>query len=127
MKGLSGKYRHRLGRAGETRAADYLKSLGYTILSRNYRSAYGEIDIVAREGQTIVFAEVKTSTNRAFGEPEERVDRRKQRQIARVAEGYLKHHRIEDADCRFDVISVLRTEDDWRIQHFEDAFWSYNI
>ncbi len=123
MKDPSGRYRHQLGRVGETRAVHYLESIGYVVLDRNYRSSGGEIDIVARDGDTFVFVEVKTGTTGTFGAPEERVDNRKQHQIGKVAMGYLQHHRLVDVDCRFDVIAVQRSEGEWSIRHFEDAFW----
>jgi putative endonuclease len=88
-------------------AAAYLRQRGYTILHRNYRSRSGEIDIIARHGKALVFAEVKTRRTMNFGSPAAAVTLRKQRQISRVAEEYLARENLFDSEARFDVISVL--------------------
>ena len=96
----------RLGARGEDIAANYLKDLGYSIIARNYRTRYGEIDIIARLGETLVFTEVKTRRTTAFGPPSAAVGSRKQAQISRVAMEYIarvKHRR----SARFDVIAIL--------------------
>lgn len=96
-----------LGKAGEELAAEYLRQNGYTILARNYRSHSGEIDIIARQGQTLVFAEVKTRKSAAFGSPAAAVTVKKQAQISRVAQDYLARENLFDRPARFDVIAVL--------------------
>lgn len=96
-----------LGKAGETLAAEYLTQIGYTILERNYRSRTGEIDIIARQGKTLVFAEVKTRKTAAFGSPAAAVTVKKQAQISLVAQEYLTRHNLFDRPARFDVIAVL--------------------
>ncbi len=93
-------------RTGENFAASHLESLGYEILERNYRYGRGEIDIIARDGGATVFIEVKTRTNDRFGAPESSVTRSKQRQLARVATGWLLENGFPDAPCRFDVLAI---------------------
>ncbi len=106
---------------GEEEAARFLEKKGYEILERNYRFKRGEIDIIAKKGGEIVFVEVKTKLKGEFGEPEDRVNLTKQRQIGRVAMGYLQSKKIYDVDCRFDVISV--TGYNKKLNHIKDAFW----
>ena len=95
-----------LGKRGEDIAVDYLKRRGYKIIERNYRSRLGEIDIVAAHRSFTVFIEVKTRTGDDFGFPQESVDERKQRRMVRVAQTYIKHRRLKDANYRFDVVSI---------------------
>ena len=111
-----------LGAKGEDAASTFLMKKGMQILERNYRWGRGEIDIVAREGTTLVFVEVKTATTDEYGPPEGWVDSRKQRQIAKIAAAYLQEHRLADIDCRFDVIAVDETKKQ-RIHHIRNAFW----
>lgn len=99
-----------LGKAGEQLAAEQLVLKGYSILQRNYRTRAGEIDIIARQGKTLVFAEVKTRSTELFGSPAAAVTPRKQAQISRVAEEYLIRENLFDSPARFDVISILVPE-----------------
>lgn len=94
------------GRLGEVFAAEYLERLGYKILEKNYRKQFGEIDIVARDQGTLVFVEVKTRHSNFYGAPVEAVDIRKQRQLSRIAQGYLLSCQLHDTAARFDVIGV---------------------
>ena len=118
-----GGYRKRVGNWGELEAERYLKEKGYCILEKNYRAEGGEIDLIAKDKKSLVFVEVKTSTSDTFGEPEEWVDRRKQVQIGKVAMGYLMAKHIENMDCRFDVVGVIKNASKTEIRHVEDAFW----
>jgi putative endonuclease len=96
-----------LGSAGEEEAARLLKKNGYKILERNYRSRFGEIDIVAREGETMVFVEVKTRTGENFGSPKEALDKRKRRHITRASMDYLARAGSgSERPVRFDVVTV---------------------
>ena len=95
-----------LGRSGEDRAARHLAGLGYRVLERNYRTPQGEIDLIALDGGTVVFVEVKTRTSDAFGAPELAVDQRKQGRMIKAALGYLKHKRLHQMPCRFDVVAI---------------------
>jgi putative endonuclease len=115
--------RKRIGRAGETMAARYLQKKGFRILFRNYRALGGEIDMIARDGSTLVFIEVKTKAHSGFGAPETWVNRKKQRQIGKIAQAYLHRRQLDDEDCRFDVIGVEWSGGEWRIHHITDAFW----
>ena len=95
-----------VGRMGEDIAFRILKKKGYKILGRSVTTPSGELDVVAREGRTIVFVEVKTRTSDAFGRPEEAVDLRKQRRLVRLAREWLSANRLADHEARFDVVSV---------------------
>ncbi len=95
-----------LGRSGEDRAAKHLAKLGYRVLERNYRTRQGEIDLIAVDRDTIVFVEVKTRTNDAFGAPELAVDLRKQGRMVKAALGYLRQKKLHQMSCRFDVVAI---------------------
>jgi putative endonuclease len=112
-----------VGRTGEEIALKYLRRKKYTILETGFRLFRGEIDIIARDGKTLVFVEVKMRMSDAFGRPEEAVTPGKQEQIRKVAQGYLLKHRLGDVDCRFDVIAIRpQATDGYAIEHFENAF-----
>lgn len=113
-----------LGDRGERVAARHLKSLGYRIVARQYRSRLGEIDLIALDGDTIVFVEVKTRSGTLHGHPFEAVDHRKQRQLTRAALGFLKKKRRLHQRARFDVVSIVWPQEGVRpqIQHFRNAF-----
>lgn len=98
--------RQGLGRTGERLAAEKLISCGYQILERNFRCRYGEIDLVAEDGQDLVFVEVKTRRGDAYGRPEEAVTLRKQRKILEVASYYLSLHECFERSWRVDVVAV---------------------
>ena len=99
--------RKKLGNRGEKIAANFLRKQGYRIIEKNYHSRLGEIDIVAKEGEFIVFTEVKTRRSTDFGLPEEALSYDKRRRLSKLALGYLAHRRIKDTNCRFDVVSIL--------------------
>jgi len=112
-----------LGQKGEKQAARYLKKKGYKVVTANYRCQYGEIDLIARDADILIFIEVKTRTSTDFGGPAAAVGYRKQQQISKVAHHYLVTHHNDDVDARFDVISILspigqKTE----IEHITNAF-----
>lgn len=94
------------GEYGESLAQAYLKEQGFRILETNYRFHHGELDIVAEEGEILVFCEVKTRSNAEFGPPECAVSEQKQHQLRRLALAYLTVHGIRDRVCRFDVIAI---------------------
>jgi putative endonuclease len=95
-----------LGRKGEDLAASYLRNLGWEILERNYRTRLGEIDLVCRDRDSIVFVEVKTRTETDFARPDQSVTQRKQAKLRRLVEEYLLKHNQETSDVRFDVLGV---------------------
>ncbi|MEI7957489.1 MAG: YraN family protein [Verrucomicrobiota bacterium] len=102
--------RHALGHRGEQIAAKHLRRLGYKVLYRNYRAPKGgEVDLVCREGDTLVFVEVKTRSSEAFGAPAQAVTRPKQRLIARGALAWLKLLGNPDICFRFDIVEVRMT------------------
>ncbi len=112
-----------LGRQGEEFAIGYLVRKKFEIVARGFRLHRGEIDIIAYDGSTLVFIEVKTRMNEEFGRPEEYVTEAKQRQIRKIAEGYLVKNGLTEAACRFDVLSLVYDEQEvFRIEHFRDAF-----
>ena len=112
-----------LGRTGEDIACEHLRKKGYEIVERGFRLFRGEIDVVARDGDTLVFVEVKTRADESHGRPEESVTPGKQRQLRKIAQGYLVAHPSPGVDCRFDVIAILFDgPDDYRLEHFVDAF-----
>lgn len=98
--------RRALGRQGEDLAVQYLQRLGYTVLERNYRSAEGEIDIIARDKERLAFIEVRTRRGTAFGSPEESVTPRKQARLATVARQYLQEKGYLDVEWGIDVVAV---------------------
>lgn len=114
----------RRGRWGEDIAARYLAAHGYRILARNVRTPYGEIDLIAQQGDEIVFVEVKTRTTLAFGWPEEAVTARKLTHVARSALAWLaEHSEWEAAPWRVDVVAIRLLPGDQRLEvrHFEDV------
>lgn len=111
-----------LGGSGEEIAAAYLQRRGYVILAKNYRKRFGEIDIVAAEGDTLVFVEVKTRTSAAFGSPLEAVDGRKQRRMAKAALAYLSAGNLHGRPARFDVVAVRLQQGGPQIEHVRNAF-----
>jgi len=94
------------GRSGEDLAVAELEHLGYAILARRYRTRYGEIDIVADDGGTLVFVEVKARATARYGSAAEAVTGRKQRRIAAMALDYLARQHLEHVPCRFDVVAI---------------------
>ena len=111
-----------MGAWGEQAAVDYLSRQGYTILTRNFRTPHGEIDILARQGDLLVFVEVKTRTSRAYGYPEDSVTPRKQEHMLAAAGHYLQDHPEAGENWQFDVISVERGPDRKPvITHFENV------
>jgi len=111
-----------LAQRGENAAARYLREIGYKIIIRNYRSAVGEIDIIARDGDTLVFVEVKT---RAYDDPtpEEQVNATKQHQITKAAKTYLNRYGSSQPPARFDVIAIVwATDREPVIRHIQHAF-----
>ncbi len=107
-----------LGKVGEDKAARYLKKQGYKIVERNYKNVFGEIDIIAKDGEYTVFIEVKTRSSDAFGAPSEAVDYYKRRKYVKVAQAYLASNCSLSCAARFDVIEI----EDGKINHIIDAF-----
>lgn len=112
------KNNRRTGALYEQAVGAYLVCHGYEVLEYNYRCRAGEIDIIAREGEYLVFCEVKYRSDGRKGNPLEAVDARKQRTIFRCAMHYLAEHRLGDVPCRFDVIGIEGEE----MTHIKNAF-----
>ena len=98
--------RQAFGKSGEDRAVEALERLGYEILARRYRTAHGEIDIVAKDGETTVFVEVKARASAEFGTAAEAITPHKQRKIIRMASEYLTFNHLVNIPCRFDVVTL---------------------
>ncbi len=114
--------RRTLGQHGEELAVQHLQRAGYTILDRNVRTRYGEIDVIARHGSCIVFVEVRTVSS-GLVTPEESVTRRKQRRVAALGQAYLAQRGLVDQDWRADVIAITVSGDGQppRLQHIVNA------
>jgi putative endonuclease len=111
-----------LGSEGEALAVEFLRKKGYKIVKKNYRTPIGEIDIIAKDGDTIVFLEVKTRTTESFGFPFEAVTDHKRRKIKNVALLFLKSLK-EEVPARFDVLSISSAGNrEKEILHIKDAF-----
>ncbi|HET6613358.1 MAG TPA: YraN family protein [Kofleriaceae bacterium] len=98
------------GARGEDRAARALTERGYRIVERNFRCRAGEIDIIARDGEVLVFVEVRSRSGGRYGTALETISRAKQRQVAKVAGAYLAARRLAPAACRFDVVGITGDE-----------------
>ncbi len=120
---MKSAHRHTLGRIGEEIAADFLEKKGYSILARNYRTPYGEIDLIVKQGDTVVFTEVKTRASNSLGPPEISITRRKLEHMRNAAEAYIQAATEHFGDWRIDVISVQMQANAAAplIIHFENA------
>lgn len=113
--------RKELGSRGEGLARRYLSRKGFRILDRNWRTRLGEIDLVCRDRDTLVFVEVKARSGADFGRPYEAVGPVKQSRLRRLAEEYIGSHELADCPVRFDVLSVLMLKKP-EVEHIEGAF-----
>ena len=111
-----------LGKKGEGKALRFLKKKGYRIIEKNYVCKLGEMDIIAKEKDTLVFVEVKTRTTTEFGPPQLAVNSSKQRQLSKVALNYLKEKQLEEVKARFDVVAILLGQKGEQIELIRDAF-----
>ncbi|MCR5030783.1 MAG: YraN family protein [Selenomonadaceae bacterium] len=112
----------RVGDRGEEMAADFLERKGLRILARKYRTPIGEIDLIAQEGKTLVFIEVKTRRSARCGSPAAAVGYAKQQKIARVAAWYMQT-RADTPPCRFDVVEIYAPSSGaWSVRQLENAF-----
>jgi putative endonuclease len=112
-----------IGRQGEEIAFSYLQNRKYAVVERNFRCKCGEVDIIARDGKTIVFVEVKTRRATSFGPPQLSVTEFKQRQISKSALTYLALKGLSQANARFDVIAIfLQEKNPPLIEHIQNAF-----
>lgn len=107
------------GRSGEDKASSYLKKKGFKIIERNFRWYGNEIDIIARDKESIVFIEVKSSTAKDFEHPLMWISNWKKKNIIKASTGYIVSHKLDQLSVRFDVVTI---ESDGRINHVMDAF-----
>lgn len=110
------------GKKGESIAARYLKKNGYSILEQNYRTKLGEIDIIAKDKDALVFVEVKSRTSGRFGSPKLGMTTKKQRQISMVALYYLKITKQSNVKARFDVVVISPDDGSLRTKIIKNAF-----
>jgi putative endonuclease len=113
---------HQLGRKGEEHASAYLINKGYRILFRNWKWGTHEIDIIAENKNFIVFVEVKTRSENFMEEPAKAVPVAKQKSIIKAADGYIQRFKI-DKESRFDIVSIIKKNEEFEIDHIEDAFY----
>ncbi len=114
---------YKLGKEGEEIALRYLKKKKYKIIKKGFRLLKGEIDIIAYDQKTLVFIEVKTRKNFDYGHPEESVTYLKQKQIKKIASGFMSMNNLTNVECRFDVISIMPEKPgSYKLCHIKNAF-----
>jgi putative endonuclease len=112
-----------LGSKGEDLAVQYLKKKGFKVIERNYHCSAGEIDLIAREGNTLVFVEIKARSSSDYGLPQDAVDRFKQQKLIEAARTFMAQRRVtEDIAARFDVVAIHLTPGGPHIELIRDAF-----
>jgi putative endonuclease len=115
--------RRRRGNLGERKAERHLRAAGMGIEARGFRFRGGEIDLIARDGDELVFVEVKTRTSEDFGNPAESVTRAKRRRLLQAASFYLQSRGLMQQPCRFDVVAIrLESDGSSKLEHLKDAF-----
>lgn len=112
------------GQEGEIQACSYLQQQGLILIERNYRCRSGELDLIMRDGEHLVFVEVRSRNNSNYGNPAETVTRRKQNRIVRAAAHYLQRQRI-NKPCRFDVVAISTAPQTHKLEWIKDAFQAY--
>ena len=115
------EWRRCLGRRGEELAASYLEKKGYLILQRNYRSGAGEMDIVAQDGDCLVFVEVRARSTKEYGAPEESITPAKAQRLIEVAQGYLQEQGDSGREWRIDLVAIQLSGDSYRLNHIVNA------
>ncbi len=117
-------YNKRVGNFGEMLALNYLESLNYKILDRNFNTSYGEIDIIAKEKNEYVFIEVKTRTSKNYGRPADAVDFKKKKHIQNASKIYIYKHKLEDKYIRYDIVEVYFIDEcRYYINHLRNNFF----
>ena len=110
-----------LGKEGEQLALEFLKEKGYETLEQNYRLGKAEIDLIITKENWLIAVEVKTRSTNYFGNPEEFVNAKKKKMLVEAMNSYVIEHDL-DVEVRFDIIAVLKQQNDFKIEHIEDAF-----
>ncbi|HKK40888.1 MAG TPA: YraN family protein [Bacteroidales bacterium] len=113
---------HDLGEKGEALAVKHLADRGFRIMARNWTWGKHEIDIIAEKDDTVVFAEVKTRSDNYMIPPATAVNKAKQKSLILAAEGYIKRYNV-NLESRFDIITVVKSDSGFEIEHIEDAFY----
>lgn len=111
-----------LGRIGEELALKRIKGLGYKKVAQNYRCALGEVDLIAKDGDALVFIEIKTRRGPSMARAKEAVDGRKRRKLSQLAQAYMKLHGLQDARARFDVVTVCLDQGPPQVEVIRNAF-----
>ena len=119
---MNGSGRIQTGKRGEDIAVAYLKNRGYRIIERNYKCLFGEIDIVAKDGDTVVFVEVKSRKSEKFGDPQSAVGREKQKKISRISLTYLEEKNLYPCNARFDVVAIKMLPAGSIVELIQNAF-----
>lgn len=112
-----------LGKKGETIATQYLQKLDYSIVARNFKCPYGEIDIIAMDKEEMVFVEVKTRCSQKYGEAREAVDKVKKKHIKKASTYYIQKNELEKNFIRFDVVEVYWKNNQFNIRHIKNTLW----
>lgn len=113
-----------LGKQGEILAVEHLQQKGYTILEQNFVFQKAEIDIIAQKEDWLIVVEVKTRTSTDYGNPEDFVDKKKIKLLVKAIDEYVQQSNL-DLDIRFDIISIVKTDNKFNIEHLEDAFYYF--
>lgn len=113
-----------IGKQGEEVAVDYLLKNGYEVLETNYQARKAEIDIIARKGDWLIVVEVKTRTSVDYGNPEDFVDKKKIKLLVKAIDEYVLETDL-DLEIRFDIIAVVKKDNQFTIEHLEDAFYHF--
>ncbi len=116
------KWRQKIGAEGEELAAKYLGKQGYRIIEKNWRCHLGEIDLIAKDADTIVVCEVKTRSNDSFGHPLEAITPKKQTRLRKLGELYCQSLTKTECSLRFDVITIFKDDGVAQLEHIENAF-----
>ena len=119
-------HRQLLGRKGEEIAERFLIQKNYEIIQRNYRRYRGEIDLIAKDGDCLVFVEVKSVSSDRFGSPINKVNEQKRKQLGKLAMAYYQEFDLFDQDSRFDIVTVIFNGSKYIVDHIENAFWLEN-
>ncbi|NAY92598.1 endonuclease [Muricauda sp. JGD-17] len=112
------------GTIGEQMAADFLYKKGYRILVKNYRYQHAEVDLIAQQGDVLAIVEVKSRTNSFLEDISSTVNRKKMRLLTLAADNFVQEKNL-DVNVRFDVITIIKDMDQYKIEHLEDAFYHF--
>jgi putative endonuclease len=112
-----------IGRSGENHAVNFLRQKGFSVLKQNYRTSDGEIDIIAQDGDTIVFVEVKSRRSVTYTRPEAAVDLMKQKKLKKIARQFISHYQLFGRDCRFDIVALHYEGNAVQTKYIQNAFY----